>query len=286
MTVTVETIRSDSDIEAVARFLHEHLNPGITPEAWARSFDYPWMPDRPNNGFRLMDGPRLVGVLVGYYSERRLGTRSVKCCNLSSWCVLPDYRAHSFSLIRRMLAQSDYQFIDLTPTDQVIRISSRLNFKRVDSDRILVPHLPLPLRRGLKVSKPDELPATALSERARAIFEDHRTLPSISHLAIGRPPDYCYIIYAKQRRKGVPCAVIRHVEPRESLSDYLPYLGGYLLFHEGLLASVVEERFLLRRPFCSIKLARPSCKFYRGAALEPGDIDNLYSEVVLLPIGP
>ncbi len=284
MTVTVEAIGSGGDLATVARFLNEELDPDIPPEVWARSFDYPWMPERPNNGFRLMDGPRLVGVLLAFYCERRFGERRIACCNLSSWCVLPDYRAHSFRLMKRILSQTGYDFIDLTATDEVVRISTKLGFKRLDVGRVLVPHLPRLPKRGVGIARPEELPEGALPEPARTIFEDHRGLPGIAHLAARTPAGPCYLIYARRRRKGVPCAVIRHVEPSDRLPACLSSIGGYLLRREGLLASVVEERFLPRRPFGSIRLAKPSRKLYRGPNLRPGDIDNLYSELLLLPM--
>src|SRR5215204_5643940 len=62
----------DADLDAVGSFLHEHLNPGISAEAFAQAFRYAWYPEKPNNGFMLEAHGSIVGVLGAIYSKRKV----------------------------------------------------------------------------------------------------------------------------------------------------------------------------------------------------------------------
>ena len=63
----------------------------------------------------LRDGQRVVGTLLALYSERLVEGRLERFCNLTSWCVLPDYRSRSISLLTALLRQHGYHFTVLTP---------------------------------------------------------------------------------------------------------------------------------------------------------------------------
>jgi len=63
----------------------------------------------------LRDGQRVVGTLLALYSERLVEGRLERFCNLTSRCVLPDYRSRSISLLTALLRQHGYHFTALTP---------------------------------------------------------------------------------------------------------------------------------------------------------------------------
>ena len=60
----------------------------------------------------LRDGQRVVGTPLALYSERLVAGRVERFCNLTSWCVLPDYGSRSISLLTALLRQD---FTVLTP---------------------------------------------------------------------------------------------------------------------------------------------------------------------------
>ena len=105
-----------ADTAAVGRFLHEHLNSRVPAEAWARATRVPWSVESPNAGFMLLDGDAVVGAHLAYYSEREIGGRSERFCDLGAFCVLPDHRFHSLRLLKALLAQDGYHFTDLSPS--------------------------------------------------------------------------------------------------------------------------------------------------------------------------
>ena len=71
-----------------------------------------WKTEAPNYGFVLRDGRRVVGAYLAFYSERTIGGRTERFCNLASWSVLPEFRLHSVRLLRALLAQDGYHFTD------------------------------------------------------------------------------------------------------------------------------------------------------------------------------
>ena len=117
------------DIGAVAGFMHEHLNQRVSTGAWARAVEVPWEDDRPNAGFMLLAGDRIVGAHLAFYSQRMIDGRSERFCNLGAWCVLEQYRLNGLKLLTSLLGQDGYHFTDLSPSGNVIGLNKRLGLR-------------------------------------------------------------------------------------------------------------------------------------------------------------
>ncbi len=94
-----------ADMQSVGAFLQTHLNEAVAAEAWARAVDVPWSGERPNAGFMLMEGDRIVGAHLAFYSQRTIAGHTERFCNLGAWCVLDGYRFHALRLLKALLAQ-------------------------------------------------------------------------------------------------------------------------------------------------------------------------------------
>ena len=90
----------------------------------------------------------VVGTLLALYSERLVAGRVERFCNLGSWCVLPDYRSRSISLLNALLAQEGYNFTILSPDAGPQEILAWLRFRFLDTTAALVPNLPWPTPAG------------------------------------------------------------------------------------------------------------------------------------------
>ena len=141
MTVEITPI-TDADTAAVASFLHRNLNNRLSPSEWVDAMSASWKTEAPNYGFVLRDGRRVVGAYLAFYSERTIGGRTERFCNLASWSVLPEFRLHSVRLLRALLAQDGYHFTDLAPTGNVIPLNARLKFRFLDTSAVVLPNLP------------------------------------------------------------------------------------------------------------------------------------------------
>lgn len=274
-----------SDEERVAEFLQANLNTRVTKEAWARAMDVPWSVDKPNSGFMLLHGDTVVGAHLAFYSERELHGATERVCNLGAWCVVPEHRFHSLRLLRALLAQEGYSFTDLSPSGNVVPLNSRLGFERLDTATRVVPNLPWLGRPGRAVISADpDLIERTLTGRDLRLYHDHAEADAARHLVLIRGAEWCYVIFRKDRRKGLPLfASILYASDPKLVRELARPLARHLLIRHGALATLTEERITGRLPWPSLRLRAPRPKMYRSARLDAAQVDYLYSELVCVP---
>jgi hypothetical protein len=280
MTIELAPI-TDADVAAVADFLHVNYKDRIP---WARSrLAGPWKVEAPNHGFVLRDGDRIVGVHTAFYSERPVAGRVERFCDLGTWYVLPEFRAHSIRLIRALLAQDGYHFTALTPSNKVVSIHTRLGFRQLDTSAALIPNLPWPTQPGRTTisADPDVIESTLAGVELK-LYSDHAQALAARHLMLLRGSDSCYVMYRATTIKAVPLAVIVHVSNPQLFHQAILPLTRHLLVRHRLLATLAELRIIGPRPRLSFKMTSWP-KMYRSASLEPDQIDDLYSEFVCVP---
>lgn len=270
---------TETDVPAVARFLHTHLNQRVPADAWARALRVPWKVDAPNHGFQLRAGDQVVGVYLAFYSERLVDGRPERFCNLGAWCVLPEHRFHGPRLLKALLAQDGFHFTDLSPSGNVVAINTRLGFQQLDTATALVPNLPWPGRARIS-SDPAVLEET-LTGPEREIYRDHAGAAAARHLVLRRGDRWCYVIFRKDRRKRLPLfASILHVSDPALFQELAGAFARRLLLRYGVLATLAELRVVRHRPRWSVMLRTPRRKMFRSDRLAAADIDHLYSELV------
>ncbi len=270
-----------ADVPAVAQFLHAELNTRIASAEWEAAIAPPWSCSRPNHGFLLRAGERIVGVYLAFYSERRMDGQTERFCNLAAWCVLDEYRTRSVLLLNALLAQKGYHFTDLSPSGNVIPLNLRLKFSHLDVTTALVPNLPLPLLswRVRIISEPREIERT-LHDRDLEIYRDHARAAAAHHIVVVEGNSTCYVMFRRVRRKNLPLfASILYVGNRELFHRVAKHVARHLLLRHGILATLTELRVVGDRPRLSIMLKSPRPKMFRSATLRPDQIDDLYSEL-------
>jgi hypothetical protein len=200
------------------------------------------------------------------------------------WFVLPAYRSHSIRLLMAMLAQQGYHFTFLSASDTVRAIISRLGFRWLDTSAALIPHLPWPTLPGrTRISSEPDVIERTLAGTDLEVYRDHARALAVHHHVLIRDRDSCHVMYREYRYKNVPLyAVLLHVSNPDLFHRALIPLTRHLLLRHGLVATLGELRIMGHQPRLLFKLnAWP--KLYRSASLEPGQIDNLYSELVCVP---
>jgi hypothetical protein len=281
MTVELTPIR-DTDVDSVADFLHTNHNDQVP---WAQSCSsVPWKVEAPNHGFMLRDGQRVVGTLLALYSERLVGGRLERFCNMGSWCVLADYRSRSISLLNALLAQEGYHFTVLSPDDGPREILAWRGFRFLDTSAALVPNLPWPTLPGrVRISADPDVIQRTLTGTELELYRDHARTLAAHHLVLIRGNDSCYVMYRVFRFKDMPVfAMVLHVGNPELFRRALHRVTRHLLVRHRLVATLADLRTLGHEPRLSFKLNNWP-KMYRSANLEPGQIDYLYSELECVP---
>lgn len=278
---TLEPIH-DQDLLAFCTFLHEHLNPAIAAADWMRAFRLEWGAPRPNCGFMLRDDGRIVGGIGAIYSRQIIGGRHELLCNITSWCVLEAYRSQSMRLALALTRQPGFHFTNLTPTTVVAGSLQFLKFKPMNDRRTVWPNLPAPFSAGAQIIPDGDEIARALSGDAVRTFNDHRHLPGLSHLLVGKPEAFCYVVYKRSILKRLPCAEVVHASDPDLFLRYHRRLGHFWLTRQGLFTTRVESRFLRTRPPLSREVGGYIPKMFQSDTLTEADISNLYSELVAL----
>jgi hypothetical protein len=275
---------ADDDLLAVGEFLHEHLNPRVPVTAWMRAVGVPWTVEAPNAGFMLLDGDDIVGVHLAYYSERLINGRRERFCDLGAWCVLPDYRFHALRLLKALLGQPAYHFTDLSPSGNVVGVNTKLGFRFLDTTTTLVPNLPWPSlpRRATVTADPATLESTLEGAELQR-YRDHARTAAARHLLLRRDDQWCYVVFRRDRRKGLRLFVsILHVSNPELFRAMARPLARHLLLHHGAAVTLIERAVVDQRPRLSLAVDSQRRKMFLSQSLEPEQIDYLYSELVCL----
>lgn len=278
---TIEPV-TDANLAEFARFLHVNLLSSRSAAEWEAGLRTQWLPSAGNFGFLLRDDSTLVGGIGAYYAERQLHGRSERFCNITSWCVLDSHRQQSMRLAMALLGQDGYHFTNFSPTPVVSSTLKFLKFKEIDPRVVVFANIPWPYRSAEVLSRAAAI-ESALEGEALKIYRDHAKFPWLNHVVIGRPRQWCHVIYKRWTYKRLPAAQLLHVSDREIFGKHARCLSGHLLAR-GMLSTHVEARLVERVPRPFAFRSGFTAKLYRSQTLAQEDIDALYSESVALDL--
>jgi len=279
--VTVEPI-TETDIPAVAEFMHVGMSSNRPAAEWQRVMTPPWDVGQPNHGFLLRANGKVVGAYLAMYSERVIDGRLTRFCNLGAWCVAEGHRANGLRMLRTLLRQKGYIFTDLTPNPTVVELNDRLGFARLDTTTALVPNTPWPVRRrGVRVIDRANEIERSLTGNELAIYRDHVSTAA-HHAVLAKNGENCYVMYRRDSYKNLPLfATILHVSSPDLFRNCAPHFYRYLLLHRGIPATLAESRVVGHKPAKSVAVPGRT-RMYLGEDLAPTQIDYLYSELTCL----
>ena len=278
---TVTPVTPDQ-LQELCIFLHSYLNANIQVPEWERAFRNTWSRTAPNVGFALRntDGA-MVGAIGAIYADRRIRGELIRFCNITSWCVLPEYRRYGMKLAVALVSQPGYQFTVLSPTEVVAKSLQMLGFKAMDDSATVLPAMP-GWQPGVRfVDAPHEIDRLLSADDA-AIFRDHADYRWLPQAAVGKDEAYCLFAYSLSTLKGLPCADVIFTSNAELFLRYRPTISRVLLLRHGVVGCRIESRLLPWQPRFSLRVPGYYRKIFRGDRVSEGDISNFYSELVTL----
>lgn len=280
---TIEPITAEA-LPDFARFLEKHMPAPRSAQDWESGLRAPWASAVGNFGYVLRDDGLIVGGIGAYYGDRIVRGQPVRTCNITSWCVLDAYRQQSMRLGMALVGQGGMSFTNFSPTKVVGATLKFLKFKELDDRTAVMPNLPWPgLSGGRVVVDPAQIEASLEGEALRA-YRDHVSLPWLRHVLVGRPGQWCHVIYKRRSFKGLPSAHILHVGDRAVLATHFRRLLAHLLMC-GIASTHVELRLVggsVPAPFKIRSGFTP--KLFLSTELAEPDIDYLYSETLALDL--
>ncbi|MDD2901308.1 MAG: hypothetical protein PHU44_02610 [Syntrophales bacterium] len=273
------------DFEQVYSSLLAAHDPRISKEDWHQLFINHWHSTEDYYGYLLAADGEIVGFLGTIFSRRKIRGQEYKFCNLSSWIVQPEHRRKSLFLLFPLLKLADYTFTNLTAQEHVAKIHRELGFTEMGSGAQII----LPLG-GFSWGRPHKPELIFDPERIKdhlqgddiMIFNDHLAF-KCSHILLEADHDYCYLIASRLIKKRVPILYVHYISNLPLFVKLIYQVIFKMLYHFKAVGLLVEDRFLegldLR---WAIKYQLPHYKLFKSPALQAQDIDNLYSERILL----
>ncbi|MBF0145434.1 MAG: hypothetical protein HQL84_02480 [Magnetococcales bacterium] len=271
----------DRDLDGVCRFLQANLNPKVSLEEWMRAYRHPWDPEKPNNGFMLRYQERIVGVFMAIYSRQTIRGHVEPFCNPNSWVVERDFRKYSNLLYRALLAQKAYHFFITTPNPVVAKIFSRSNFQYMPDQITVLPCVPLRWSSGRIIDNGRDF-ENFLDATSYQIFNDHRDIPWLHHVAAGSPEHYVYMIFKRVRLKRMNSIRILHVSNPDHFLDYRHLLAIHFFRRYFAITMQIDRRFLSQTPLVSLNRQDGQPKMYFSDHLGAADFGYIYSESTAL----
>ena len=272
------------DVEAICDLIARHFGKRIRRDEWRRLFDYRWGAGAPDHGWVLDQEGHIVGYLGAIYAEREIDGQVERICNLTSMCVDATHRAMAPFLIMAAVRRGDCTVTGLSARPSVFRILERAGFAPLDPGKLVVP--PLFNLFGLARGRPSfewdpdrmrpELDGTALR-----ILDDHLSYGCQCLLA--RYDDRrCLLVVKRRILRILPVSEILFATDRDFMTEHIEAVTWAIIVRQRTLAVMADRRLYGNGAPAAIFLKSPS--LFRSRRLEAHQIDNLYSELVLLPM--
>jgi acetoacetyl-CoA synthetase len=284
------------DIDFLCDFLHSGFGGSrITAEAWRALFDYTWRPAGSSLGYVMTAGNEIVGFIGTVCAQREIRGKTGIVCNRTSWYVRPEHRgAGALALFMASLRDRALSYTDFTPSDVTVQMLRRTGFMPLSQRRHVLPalsNLGTLLGRRPFISFDPTTVRARLDAGQRRIFDDHSPYGCL-HGVVAEGDDYAYIVTKRRVWRlpgwarpatggvGVPYSMILHCSVPGILERHLERIKLAILARQRTVGIVADGGMFRRAPKGFSKRART---FYRSAVFAPGDLDGLYSELVLLP---
>lgn len=270
-----------SDIEPVSHFLATQMDRGLGNEVYRALFTYPWRPVDAPLGMVLESGGRIVGFIGCICADREIAGRTYRFCNLSNWCVLPQFRKQSLDILFPLLRQKDVTYTDLSPTVGIETLFTKMRFVRLNQYKwFTVPlmHAAGILRRAHVISRNDLIPEH-LNATHLKIWRDHQGT-ACRHTVVIDGMQQCYVVSRRRKRKSLVFSEILYTSDAAVMRAHFERLKLSILRRDHTLLLACDEHIYGAHPRGFLRYSRP--EYFRSPSLNPANIDHLYSETALL----
>jgi hypothetical protein len=266
--------------------LLQKLDASLGENTWYRIFSYQWRQAENYCGYGLFDKDEIVGFLGLIFSQRNIHQSTERFCNISSWIVKESYRGYSLTLMHPLIKLKDYTLTDLSSLHELFPLARRMGFQKLDAKLTVLSPFFLPgLRKRLdaiQIVHNPELIQVHLGPSDLTLFSDHQSYDCCHHLLIRSAAQSCYVIYTVQR-SHFPYCYIQSISNPDLFAQQSLEIRSAITDRHRLRLLLVDSRLVknLDLPW-TVELPMQFTKLYKSERLAPQQIDNLYSELVLL----
>jgi len=272
----------DDDLQDVYYFLSSNYDPELKWDIWRSAFCRSWMPEKPNNGFMLVENQTIVGVLCALYSQQQTkkGIRNV--CHNSTWFVLDTYRSHSLKLMVALLGQKGFFFTAMSVNQELYEIHRRFKFQSKVTNLIAIPNLPKLnyFSKRLEILVDPESISRSLDSHIKQISIDHTDIPTVQQIVFRTSNDTLLVIFDIRNVRGVPATNIFYLSNRDMFSQHRKEICSYFLLHNHTFFTRIHQCSMSKVPKFSLKIKHDVTFFYYGDITELSFPEFIYSEYI------
>ncbi|TMM52360.1 GNAT family N-acetyltransferase [Sulfitobacter sabulilitoris] len=268
------------DREEVARFMQ-----AVFPKAkwgfetWQALLDGRWGEPQDSYAITVRDDGRLVGVLGLVPANRMTSDGWAKTIDMSSWYLLRDYRMQGIGHRMLDLATADpaIAVTNYSSAPAAVPVLEKAGFRVLDDTRRIwrprADAAPLKL-----LSDP-----AALTDKDRRVLADHTGLNLIS-FAVDTPDDPCLLVISvKRKHDDYVTYEVMYLGNRPAFAAHARRIADTVLpAREAVLS--VDQRFVPADIDSDASAQFKVPRHYAPGVIAPHEIDNLYSELVLLDL--
>ncbi len=276
----------DDDIDAVIACLQRGF-PDRPRRYWERALERmarrPAIEDYPRYGHALVVDGQIVGVLLQIFSPRDAAAGAGVRCNLSSWCVDREHRAHSLMLHMTSVKRPEVTYVNISPAEHTRKTIEALGFRRFAQGRMIAAPILSARRRDLRVVAfaPHGPEAALLTPFERQILSEHAAMGCRALVCVEDGLAYPFVFQPRTiLRNLVPCAQLIYCRELSAFVRFANAIGRYLLFRSGPIC-VVDAMERLPGLVGWFVRGRIPPKYFKGPA-PPRLGDLAYTELVVL----
>ncbi len=276
---------TDADHPKIIALLREFRNPDLGDDDWRRLLETRYTETQHQAGYVLDDEGSIVGFMAHTYSERLIGGRPHRLCNMSSWFVAEAYRGRGLALLLPLLKDKSVTITNLSPSPVALEICKKLGFSALCRHKRMIPILPYALIPGEKVGLGRASTSGAAEDpRFADIMRDHK-MPH-HHVLSFRWAGRWQLVVANLIRRRLSGSIrarflrIHHLSDHRAFRPLLPAMSRYAL-GRGALGIIADDQYIGGPP-PRFSATRPGMIAIRSADLTGDDIDGLYTELAIL----
>jgi len=272
-----------ADIDAVCCLLHEQMNRRLPPERWRRITTYGWLAQKPDFGRVVDDGGKVVGFVGSVYADREIAGRRERVVSMSSWYLDKAYRGQGlgFELMRSATEDDEASYTMITVSPRNLAMLPRLGYRLLDHDRRVWSASGSPAD-GLAVEQAPERILEKVDAAQRRMLQDHLGLP-VHPVLISATDGQCLAVFSvKKKGDDVTYFDVLHLSDGAFFARHAQAIAdGLLPPGKSLLAA--DTRLLSGASGGAVEVM-PVARYYKSKRLAPGEVDNMYSELLLLDL--
>jgi hypothetical protein len=275
----------DDDLEDVIGCLRRGF-PERPREYWRVGLERmgrrPPIEDYPRYGNVLVVDGKIAGALLLIFSARESTSGARILCNISSWCVDPEYRSFSLLLHTQSVKRPEVVYLNISPAVHTRKVIEALGFSRFSQGQIfMAPLLSRAKRKARVVAFRGTAPEAALlTEAERQILSEHAAIGCRALICVSAGQAFPFVFQPRMvLRNLISCPQLIYCRDVSEFVAFAQAIGRYLLFRSGpfcVLDALEDVPGIVGRFFTG-----RFPKYFKGPA-RPALGDLAYTELVVL----